>query len=90
MPLESVIVRASMKFAESRGWIAVKIHGNAYSPRGFPDVMFFRDGVTKFVEYKQPGKQPTPIQRVWHERLRSKGFAVAVLDRASDTEEFLG
>jgi hypothetical protein len=89
MPLESTIVSTSMKSAEAKGWIAVKMHGSAYAPRGFPDVMFFRDGVTKFVEYKQPGKEPSPIQKVWHAKLRAKGFAVAVIDRAKDTEAFL-
>lgn len=89
MPLESTIVSASMKSAEAKGWIAVKMHGSAYAPRGFPDVMFFRDGVTKFVEYKQPGKEPTAVQKVWLAKLRAKGFAVAVIDRAKDTEAFL-
>ena len=89
MPLESTIVSVSMESAEARGWIAVKMHGSSYSPRGFPDVMYFRDGVTKFVEYKQPGKEPTAVQKLWHAKLRAKGFAVAVIDRAKDTEAFL-
>jgi hypothetical protein len=51
--------------------------------------MYFRDGVTKFVEYKQPGKEPTAIQKVWHAKLRAKGFAVAVITVAKDTQAFL-
>jgi hypothetical protein len=89
MPLESTIVRAAMDLAEAKGWIAVKMHGSAYAPRGFPDVTFFRDGVTKFVEYKRPGEGPSAVQKVWHAKLRAKGFAVAVIDRAKDTEAFL-
>jgi hypothetical protein len=42
MPLESTIVSASMELAEANGWIAVKMHGSAYAPRGFPDVMYFK------------------------------------------------
>lgn len=88
-PLEKTIVNRGMEIAESLGWIAVKVHGSAYGPRGFPDCQFFRDGVTKFIEYKRPGEEPTAIQLRWHKRLRDAGFAVAVIDEAKATRWFL-
>lgn len=88
-PLEKTIVNRAMDIAGSCGWIAVKMHGSVYSPRGFPDCMFFRDGVTKFVECKRPGEHPSPVQLRWHERLRRAGFDVAVIDEAKMTRAFL-
>lgn len=34
----------------------------------------------RFVEYKAPGKKPTPAQQREHDRLRALGFTVDVVD----------
>jgi hypothetical protein len=48
---------------------------------GVPDRMVLMPGGrTYFVELKQLGKKPTPIQEVWHSRLRALGYQVVVLD----------
>ena len=87
--LESAIVKAGMKVGEAMGYLSVKYHGSVYSLRGFPDVMFFKDGVTKFAEYKRPGEKPTPLQLRWHAILRSKGFDVATITTTQETITFL-
>jgi len=39
-----------------------------------------------FIEFKAPGKKPTPLQNAWHEKLRALGFTVHVIDNVSDFE----
>lgn len=40
----------------------MKIHGGPYQTVGIPDLLCIRSGVTRWLEVKQPGKRPTPIQ----------------------------
>lgn len=88
-PLEKVVVNRGMDIGKSLGWLPVKFHGGPFTPRGFPDVLFFKDGVTKFVEYKRPGETPTAVQCRWHTILLNAGFEVAVIDEAKETRWFL-
>ena len=39
-----------------------------------------------FIEFKAPGKKPTPLQAAWHDKLRALGFEVHVIDNVSDFE----
>jgi hypothetical protein len=87
--LESTVVKNAMKIASSMGWFAIKIHGSVFMPRGFPDVIFFKGGMAKFVEYKAPGGVVSPVQSHWHAKLLAFGFVVGVIDRAEDTRAFL-
>ncbi len=59
------------------GWIVVKI--GLCSLPGFPDLMALKGGVVRFIEVKQPGKKPRPLQEYRHEQLRNLGFEVEVL-----------
>jgi transposase len=43
-------------------------------------------GRATFIEFKAPGKKPTPLQAAWHSRLRALGFEVHVIDNVSDFE----
>lgn len=57
---------------------------------GVPDRMcLFPGGLTCFVELKQKGEKPEPIQVVWHARLRELGFRVYVIDSKEGVIEFL-
>jgi hypothetical protein len=50
---------------------------------GIPDrLVLMPGGVAVFVELKDRGKSPTPLQARVHDRLRSLGFRVEVLDSA--------
>jgi hypothetical protein len=37
-----------------------------------------------FIEFKAPGKYPTPLQRYWHALLRHMGFRVEVCRSTAD------
>lgn len=62
------------------------IGGTAYkfsspSRRGVPDrIVVLPDGRVVFVELKAPGKTPTALQEKEHNRLRSLGQDVRVID----------
>ena len=68
------------------------IGGKAYkfvSPGndGMPDrLVCLPGGKMVFVELKAPGKKPTPLQTVQHERLRDLGFWVMVIDSKAAVE----
>jgi hypothetical protein len=48
--------------------------------------MLSAGGRVVFIEFKAPGKKPTPLQAAWHARLRALGFEVHVIDNVSDFE----
>ena len=51
---------------------------------GMPDrIVLMPGGHMAFVEVKAPGKKPRPLQAARHRLLRDLGFAVYVLDDAS-------
>lgn len=64
---------------EELGGICVKL--SAEFLNGIPDrLCILPRGRVFFVEVKTTGKKPRAIQVWWHERLRSLGFRVYVLD----------
>ena len=57
---------------------------------GVPDrLLLFPEGKIAFVEVKAPGKRPTPLQRLRHERFRDLGFRVFVVDSVDQIGELL-
>lgn len=49
--------------------------------RAVPDrLVLWPGGRAEFVEFKAPGKKPTAAQHRMHDRLRSKGFVVKVIN----------
>ena len=53
--------------------------------KGLPDrIVLLPGGIIIFVELKQKGKKPTGIQTLVHDRIRSLGFTVVVLDDVND------
>lgn len=86
--IESAIERAFKVAVESRGGICLKL-GVTYQ-NGMPDrFVLLPKGVCGFVELKQKGKKPRPIQRWQHKRLTALGYKVAVLDRTSEIDNVL-
>lgn len=75
--LESALESFFRKRVRLAGGYALKGGGIA----GIPDrVCIFPGGNTAFVELKQKGQKPEPIQVVWHGRLRDLGYRVYVID----------
>jgi hypothetical protein len=71
--------------AKSRGWLFWKLTILGFP--GVPDrVVLCPGGRIFFVEFKAPGKKPTPLQEAWHRKLRALGFMVYVIDAVADFE----
>lgn len=57
---------------------------------GAPDrLVLFPKGRMSFVELKAPGKAARPLQRKRHERLRSLGYPVYLIDCFRQVREFV-
>jgi hypothetical protein len=81
-PKESAIVGRILKYLNSKpGVKAIKLHGDAYSVAGTPDISVHSEDVRTtrassaipmLLEVKRPGNKPTPIQEkemaAWHAR----------------------
>ena len=67
---------------ERAGWMVVKlIQTNC---NGIPDLMCLKNGKTIFIEVKQPGRDPTELQKYRHAELIKQGFTVHVLTSEKD------
>ena len=68
--------------------ITVKMHGSAYTRKGFPDLLVVRpDGVTVYLEVKVPGRTDgpegdglSPLQLRWQRELAKRGAIVGHAD----------
>lgn len=77
--LEKDIESAVCRYAERRGWRAVKFTSPNY--RSVPDRIFFgHPARVFFIEFKKPGEKPTEKQAKEIARLRAEGFDVFVVD----------
>jgi len=82
---------------ERPGVFAMKNHGGRFGRSGRPDIeVTFRDrpgseahAITVFVEVKQPGKQPTELQKQTIAALRSVGAVVLVVWSKQEAIELL-
>jgi Holliday junction resolvase len=67
---------------ERAGWMVIKlIQTNC---NGIPDLMCLKNGKTIFIEVKQPGREPTELQKYRHAELIKQGFQVYVLTSEKD------
>ena len=76
-------IQASIKARfERAGWMVIKlIQTNC---NGIPDLMCLKNGKTVFVEVKQPGREPTELQKYRHAELINQRFQVFVLTSEKD------
>lgn len=73
---------------ESLGGLCVKFPPLFFA--GFPDrIVLLPAGRIVFVELKDEGKKPTPLQVRVHKRLKVLGFRVEVLDSKESIDEFI-
>ena len=83
--MEKHIEAKCRKIAKARGHVFWKLVVAGYP--GVPDrLMLSAGGRVVFIEFKAPGKKPTPLQAAWHAKLRGLGFEVHVIDNVSDFE----
>ena len=65
-----------MKALTKQGWLVLR--PVAVSKSGYPDLWALKSGRCVFIEVKQPGQKPTPLQELRHKELREAGFTVVV------------
>ena len=80
--LESAIKKRCSRQLEEWGWEV--IHLIQTSKNGIPDILALRAAKAVFIEFKQPGKRPEPLQKYRHRKLREQGFEVIVAKQLSD------
>lgn len=70
------------KWARDRHFLTYKFVSP--SQRGVPDRVFIRDGYVIWIEFKAPGKKPTPLQAHTIKKMQDEGCRVYVFDNAED------
>lgn len=88
-PLEKTIVARVLAQCRSLGFWAMKIHGNAFTTAGVPDILAIKDGRAFWLECKRPGEDPTKVQMHRMRELFAAGCPVAVVTSAADARNFL-
>ena len=75
---ETELEKSFNRIAKEHGWLPFKFvsPGN----RAVPDRLYFRAGVTVPLEWKVPGKEPTPHQWYQIEQFRRQGFQAEYVD----------
>jgi hypothetical protein len=73
MGAEKIIERKIRKHLKGLGYLTHKIHVGRYGPKGFPDLLVIKYGVTSYFEVKKLGEKPEPIQDLRLEELRGVG-----------------
>jgi hypothetical protein len=76
-----------VKWAKANGWLTYKFVSP--SQRGVPDRIFIKDGCIVFVEFKAPGKKPTPLQAQTIRKMKDAGCEVWVCDNAESAIDAL-
>lgn len=74
--LESDIKKVVTAYAKKLGWGVL----NIYSGGGYPDKVFWNEGVVVFIEFKRPKKTPRILQEYRHREMRSKNINIYVVD----------
>ena len=86
--LESLIEQHLVKEVNRRDGLCLKF--NSQSMTGIPDrIILMKNGTVAFVEVKQKGKKPRPLQELRMKQLRRLGFKVYILDEKEKIGEIL-
>lgn len=86
--LESLIEQHLVKEVNRRDGLCLKF--NSQSMTGIPDrIILMKNGTVGFVEVKQKGKKPRPLQELRMKQLRRLGFKVHTLDEKEKIGEIL-
>ena len=79
--LEKQIQAKIKKELSKQGWIVLR--PLSVSKSGYPDLWALKNGRCVFIEVKQPGEKPTPLQALRHKELIGAGFQVLVMTSAN-------
>lgn len=85
---EKVIERKLVELVKKAGGLCIKLLTSQYI--GLPDrLCLFPNGKIIFVELKSTGQKPRKIQVFVHNKLRSLGFQVEVIDSTEGVENLV-
>ncbi len=85
---EKLVERSLVKYIKALGGLCLKLPCDFCI--GLPDrLCLLPGGKLIFVELKTTGQKPRLIQRITHDKIRSLGFRVEVIDRVSDIPAIL-
>ena len=85
--LEKAIQAKIKKELSKQGWIVLR--PLMVSSSGYPDLWALKNGQCVFIEVKQPGKVPTPLQDMRHKELREAGFKVIIATSVNGIQNLL-
>ena len=86
--LESLIEQHLVREVNRRDGLCLKF--NSQSMTGIPDrIILMKNGTVGFIEVKQKGKKPRPLQKLRMKQLRRLGFKVYTLDEKEKIGEIL-
>lgn len=80
--LEKQIEKKVCDYAKKLGWLCYK--GNSDSVRGYPDRIFFKNGVTVLIEFKREGGKLSGNQKARITEIRSQQIPVFVVWNVED------
>lgn len=85
---EKVIERKLVELVKKAGGLCIKLLTSQYI--GLPDrLCLFPGGRLAFVELKSTGQKPRKIQIFVHNKLRSLGFRVEIIDTVEGVNKFV-
>jgi hypothetical protein len=85
--LESKIQASCLKYAKSKGWIALKII--KCNINGMSDSILFKDGKTIFVEFKAEKGVQSHLQQYVEKQLIDQGFKYYLIKSLEKFKEIL-
>ena len=86
---EKLIERRLASCIKERGGLCIKLLCDQFA--GLPDrLCLLPNGRCAFVELKSTGKKPRKLQELVHEKIRSLGFRLEVIDTLSGLDDFIG
>jgi hypothetical protein len=85
--LESKIQASCLKYAKTKGWIALKII--KCNINGMSDSILFKDGKTIFVEFKAERGIQSELQKYVEKQLIEQGFKYYLIKSLEKFKEIL-
>jgi len=87
---EADLQRKIQKAIREAGGKVIKIHGNAYSVAGTPDLIGVLNGRSFAIEVKLPGKEATAKQTAELAAWAAQGWATGVVRSVRDAMDAIG
>jgi len=87
MGLEKKLEKRCSDLARVHGWWTRKF--SSPSNRGVPDRVFLKDGDVVWIEFKAPGKDPTPLQMHEITEIEKHGGNATWCDNVGDFKKIL-